>query len=225
MSILVNWVAGVWLPHTCPKCRLHNLWRNLSGTVTVDWLAPRTTNQAEIPWLSRTLPVPTTQDLFSLLLVIFYLAAGWAKPVLQDMAGWLDNVLWNYHPIKMFEKGKMPVIYEILKGLWFLLGALEVCSCSMRWTYLDQVVQPLMGWRGSLAVRYLLLLPVAAPCKSCVNSPQILIVLCLHPHIFPKMVTHYWLWEDIWCFLFCANEIIILSWPLYRFDEPKYDAS
>ena len=53
---------------------------------------------------------------------------------------------------------------------------------------------------GSLAVRYLLLLPVAAPCKSCVNSPQILIVLCLHPHIFPKMVTHYWLWEDIWCF-------------------------
>ena len=153
MSILVNWVAGVWLPHTCPKCRLHNLWRNLSGTVTVDWLAPRTTNQAEIPWLSRTLPVPTTQDLFSLLLVIFYLAAGWAKPVLQDMAGWLDNVLWNYHPIEMFEKGKMPVIYEILKGLWFLLGALEVCSCSMRWTYLDQVVQPLMGWRGVLGAR------------------------------------------------------------------------
>ena len=38
---------------------------------------------------------------------------------------------------------------------------------------------------GSLAVRYLLLLPVAAPCKSCVNSPQILIVLCLHSRIFP----------------------------------------
>ena len=75
------------------------------------------------------------------------LLAGLTLSFRTWLAGWtmfFETII----QLKCLNKKKTPIIYEILKGIWFLWVALEVCSCSMRWTYLDQVVQPLMGWRG-----------------------------------------------------------------------------